>query len=110
MWRSGLWLGSLVWVGACAAEVDTARVDDVLALEGDPEVGEAVYGDNCERCHTDGEGVGQAPYSEVVPASTDEALVTAILEGPGFMPSFDEDLSDQDIADLVAYMVATWGE
>ncbi len=75
-------------------------------------MGETVYEDNCARCHgTDGEG------SPGVPALAGNATVTGdpdrviqtVFEGPGAMPSFRDELSDEEIAAVISYIRNTWG-
>jgi len=77
--------------------------------------GEQVYTDNCVACHREtGQGV-----PGVFPSLADSAVVTGpvqdhaevLLNGrPGtVMRSFADDLSSADIAAVVAYKRATWG-
>jgi len=77
--------------------------------------GEQVYTDNCVACHREtGQGV-----PGVFPSLADSAVVTGpvqdhaevLLNGrPGtVMRSFADDLSNADIAAVVAYKRATWG-
>jgi mono/diheme cytochrome c family protein len=95
----------------CAAPVDDAQVDAVLALTGDATVGEQVYTDNCVDCHEeDGEGMKAASLPEEIPGNPDEDIVRNILAGPWIMPNFVKKLDDQQVADVLAYLRATWGE
>lgn len=88
---------------SCAAALDEERVDDVLALEGDPQTGAAFFSDSCERCHgPDGNGDGQGP--ELVGAGLQRRdIVEAVLKGPWRMPSFSDE-SDQELADVTAFV------
>ena len=72
----------------------------ILALTGDEINGEVLYDANCAACHgTSAEGAsGPAIYDE-----DDHDFVEAIQEGEGSMPAFP-DLSDQDIADIIAFV------
>lgn len=77
--------------------------------------GEQVYSDNCASCHRDeGQGVpGVFPALAASPVVTGpvEEHASVLLEGrPGtVMRSFADDLSNADIAAVVAYKRATWG-
>ena len=88
---------------ACGGE---GRIDDVLALDGDAVAGESVFADECASCHgVDGTG-GSGPDLRGE-GEGDEEIAEAVLFGEGDMPAFDGDLDDQDIADVVAYVVET---
>lgn len=86
---------------ACGGD---GRIDDVLALEGDPTNGEAVYLDTCASCHGDDGSGGSGPDIASESESEDE-LAEVILFGEEDMPAFDGDLTDQEIADVIAYLV-----
>jgi mono/diheme cytochrome c family protein len=60
----------------------------------------------CFECHNgDGTGTGRGPnLAERVPKLTDDAIVHAIDEGPGLMPSFKDKLSAAEKRDLVAWL------
>ena len=91
--------------------VHTERPADILALEGDAAAGADLYAANCAACHgADGSGGTGPALTEEVPAhESDEELLHHIIEGPGDMPSFDW-MTDQQLADLLAYLRATFGE
>jgi mono/diheme cytochrome c family protein len=84
--------------------------------EGDPERGAALFAQNCAVCHGQtGEGRIGAELNDVfVSMSPDAALYQTISEGRAgtFMPAWGEasggPLTDQDIADIIAY-VESWG-
>ena len=78
---------------ACAGE---GRVDDILALTGDPVAGEAVFDSSCASCH----GAAGSGGSGGDP----QGVAETVLFGNDEMPAFDGDLSDQEIADVVAYV------
>lgn len=65
----------------------------------------------CFECHNgDGTGSGRGPnLAERVPKLTDEAISRAIDEGPGFMPSFKDELTAKEKADLVAWLRSRFG-
>lgn len=95
---------------SCAASIEPEQVDAVLALTGDPDAGATVYKDNCVDCHEkNGEGIGDAVLPEKIPANTDEDVVENILAGPWIMPNFVNELDNQQVADVFAYLRATWG-
>ena len=93
-------LSLLLGLTACAT--GDARVDTILALSGDAANGGAVFADNCASCHgADGNGGTE----EGVVGEDDEAeVVETVLNGKETMPSFADALSDQDIADLLAWL------
>ena len=97
--RLGVGLAALVFAG-CGSK--GARVDDILALEGDPVNGAEVYAANCASCHAaDGSG-GSGP--NIQGEDEDAEVAEVVLEGEEDMPAFDGDLTDQEIADVVAYV------
>lgn len=92
---------------ACGG-ADEDRVDDILALDGDAAVGVGVYDKQCSGCHgDDGEGGVGPALDGSVDAYSPEQMVTLILDGQGDMPPHDY-MEDQDIADLLAHLEATW--
>ena len=93
-------------LAACGGGIDEdTRVDTILDLEGDAVAGEAVYRDECATCHgLAGEG-GIGPAMADAADLDEAALVTVVLDGVGdSMPPCDT-LPDQDIADLVAFVL-----
>jgi mono/diheme cytochrome c family protein len=87
-------------LSACA---NGGRADTILALTGDDIAGESLYADHCAVCHAaDGSG-GSGPNlsNKVVGAG----VVNTVLNGAGEMPSF-RTLSDQEVADLLAWLDA----
>lgn len=90
------------------------RLQDILSAEGDAEAGEAVFRaatdeQTCTDCHGEqGEG-GFGPNLESRFASkTEWELMTAILDGRGGMPAWGETLDDEQLADLLAFLRATF--
>ena len=99
--------GLLVGCGDKDGDSASARVDDILALTGDSGSGASVYSGNCAACHgADGEG-GTGPAMSDAASGSDEEIVETVLNGEGSMPSFSS-LEDQEIADLLAYINATF--
>jgi len=80
------------------------------AAEGDPAAGEAVFASaGCGGCHT----VEAAGATGTVGPNLDEAkpdaalVVDRVTNGQGVMPSFKGQLSDKQIHDVAAYVVAS---
>ena len=77
------------------------------AVEGDPTAGAPVYDDNCTVCHaSDGSG-GSGP--DIRSVGTDE-IVETVKNGKEEMPEFGSVLSEQDIADIAAYVTEDLAE
>lgn len=77
-------------------------VDAILALTGDSAAGMTIYSDNCSICHGDsGEGGTGDPLDVAIPAET---IVETVYYGEGIMAAYSETLSDQEIADVAAYV------
>ena len=96
----------LLLIGALAAAVQQP------AAAQEPE-GKALYLKNCAACHqASGKGIPGA-----FPALAGNALVqgpamdaaTVLLKGRGGMPDFSASLSDADIARVLTYARASWG-
>jgi mono/diheme cytochrome c family protein len=60
----------------------------------------------CYRCHNgDGTGTLRGPsLARRIPKLTDEEIVAAIEEGPGFMPSFKGKMDDAELKALTAWL------
>lgn len=61
---------------------------------------------DCWRCHN-GDGLGSAKGPGLalrVPKKSDERLAQVIREGKGRMPGFKDDLSDDEVTQLVAWL------
>ncbi len=82
---------------ACDEDADSKAV---TSLTGDEVNGEVLYDANCAACHgASAEGAsGPAIYDEDA-----DDFVEAIQYGEGSMPAFP-DFSDQDIADVIAFV------
>lgn len=83
---------------ACAGE---GRVDDILALTGDPVAGEAVFDSSCASCHG---AAGSGGSGGALSGGDPQGVAETVLFGNDEMPAFDGDLSDQEIAEVVAYV------
>ena len=84
-------------------------VKAILQLPGDPTTGEKLYGRTCANCHDlNADKIGPA-LKDV--ASDAEYAVTSIRFGTGAMAFYARDiLSDQQIADIVAYIQSKTGQ
>lgn len=72
------------------------------------EAGEVLYDQHCAGCHgASGAGTYAGPPLAVASMS-DEELLDQVLEGSGRMPGFAEKLSDDDLADLIAFLRAAF--
>jgi mono/diheme cytochrome c family protein len=108
MSREALWTLVLLVSGGCGTGDMGDRQTTILDLDGDAVNGADVYDAECAACHgLNGEGnIGPSMAASV--ASNDEGqLVDVMLTGADGMPDF-ADLSDQDIADLVTYLIETY--
>jgi mono/diheme cytochrome c family protein len=92
---------SLVAVAGCSSN---ARTSSVEKMTGTASSGASIYATKCVSCHGSNGRSGSAGV-DVAHEARDEAedAIEKILEGGGGMPSFSN-LSDQDVADLVAYL------
>lgn len=71
-------------------------------IVGDADAGETLFADNCAACHgADGTG-GSGPDITGLDATTVEDTVIA---GEGDMPAYGETFDEQEIADVVAYVL-----
>jgi mono/diheme cytochrome c family protein len=93
---------------------DNARTDAVLALTGDAAAGMATFTSVCgiSTCHgADGNTPGTADtkrLSDVIPTMSDRELCNVILNGQEAMPPQLGTSSDQDVANVVAYVLDTF--
>jgi mono/diheme cytochrome c family protein len=82
-------------------------------LTGDPTAGEAIFKDKggCSSCHTlAAAGATGTVGPNLDTAKPDYRLATArVTNGKGVMPSFKGQLSDQEIANVAAYVVKSTG-
>jgi len=79
------------------------RVDDIVAIDGDPAEGEALFQSTCASCHGSyGEGTDSGRQLLGV-GFDEETVVSAVLTGVGTMPSYST-FTDQQVADVYAYL------
>ena len=106
------WLAAILVFGLAGCGKD--RSEKILALDGDPENGKTVYTENCASCHgASGLGVDDPDNADLTGANLTEAagetdaddeFVGYLLDGNEAMPSFADTLSDQEMADVLAYL------
>lgn len=113
-----LTLSAALFLPACNEEeeddeggnVDSARVDAILALTGDASAGQTIYARcSVSSCHgTDGNSgpAGTPALADEVPEQSDEQLVQIVLGGYGSMPA--QPMEDQDMANVLAYLRDTF--
>jgi mono/diheme cytochrome c family protein len=99
-----LLVASTLAASACGTTSTTdalTRKADIEALTGNSSSGALIYAENCEICHgTDGQS---GTISKNITGEGNSGTITIVLAGEGQMPSFSE-LSDQEIADVAAYV------
>jgi mono/diheme cytochrome c family protein len=91
---------------ACGGGEETGL--GALELQGDASRGESLFAFHCASCHGgDGSGGSQGvDLREEVPHHSDRELVGLMANGKGTMPA--PGLSDQQIADVLAYLRETF--
>lgn len=73
---------------------------------GDPAKGKEVFGSNCAACHGADGGGGTGPALAGEQEFTDPGVVVEqVREGGGGMPAFGDKLSEQELADVSAFVV-----
>ncbi|HXQ89061.1 MAG TPA: c-type cytochrome [Solirubrobacterales bacterium] len=74
---------------------------------GDPAAGETIFAANCAVCHgDDGHGGAGGPDLTTMPlAQTEEGAIEQVTNGGGGMPPFGEQLSEEEISDVAAFVV-----
>ena len=97
-------------LAACGDKGDTGadRASDILALSGDATAGETLYTGNCSGCHG-ADGTGSESFPALTGVTADTTHVNIVIDGitGTSMPGFST-LSDQDIADIFAYIEANF--
>ncbi len=99
-------------LGVCAGLALTASLSIAAPSLADP-AGAQVFSDSCAACHqAEGQGVpGAFPAlagDTFVQGAPDQAA-GVVLHGRGGMPSFANDLSDDQIAQVLTYVRSSWG-
>lgn len=83
-------------------------------LKGDPAAGKAVFAKGgCGGCHTlkaaGATGTVGPNFDQVTPKPDYRLATSRVTNGKGVMPSFKGQLSDQQIADVAAFVVTSIG-
>jgi cytochrome c553 len=73
---------------------------------GDAEAGKTVFAEQCSVCHgSDGHGGNGGPDLRTMPlAKTEEGAIEQVTNGGGGMPAFEGTLSEEEIANVAAYV------
>jgi mono/diheme cytochrome c family protein len=100
-------------VSGCGKDPNT-MTDAELGLNAQQSRGRRVYNLYCLSCHpaysTHGnkgpglKGLYGRPYLPSGLTATDEHVIQSIIQGRGMMPRFGQQVSQQEIQDMVAYM------
>lgn len=91
-----------------------SRTDMILGLSGTSAAGQTVFTNNCgvASCHgADGNTPGTSStkrLSDEIPSLSDKQIVDVVINGEGTMPP-QSALSDQQVADVLAYVQETFG-
>ena len=90
---------------------ETETTETTPGLTGDPVAGKEIFTTNCGGCHTLSDaGTSGTVGPNLDDAQPDAALVTErVTNGQGAMPPFKGTLSDQQIADVAAYVSTAAG-
>lgn len=99
---------SLIFTGPMIASLISFSI-----AQAAPATGAALFAENCAACHQPrGEGIAGAfpALAKSVFVKGDPKLVAAtILNGRGGMPAFRSDLNDAEIATVLTFVRASWG-
>lgn len=89
---------------AAGCEGGGKQTDDILSLTGDAANGEAVFSANCAVCHGSDATGGSGPNLLNEVAEERGEFVETIVGGEDEMPAFGDTLTDQEIADVLAWL------
>lgn len=100
--RAGLWVAGLLGGAAMAGTPDPGQVA----------VGDQLYRQLCQRCHGYRLQTSGAASFDLrrFPAGDPRRFHDAVMHGKDQMPAHDDILTDEDVAALFAYVVATQRE
>lgn len=93
----------VAFLAACNSTPSNADVARIAALTPDNANGTTVYADNCAVCHGDTGGGGTGPKLAGAAYALDK-VIDSVFNGNEAMPTFGGSLSDQEIADVAAYV------
>lgn len=86
---------------------ETTETGEEEPAEGDPAAGKPVFVANCGTCHT----LADAGTTGTIGPDLDESqpdlelVVDRVTNGQGLMPAFGDSLSEEEIANVSAYVV-----
>ena len=92
--------------GVTETHEDETETHDESNLEGDAVAGKSIFVTNCASCHT----LGDAGTTGTIGPNLDESqpsfehVIDRVTHGRGVMPAFEDTLSEQEIADVAAYV------
>eukprot|EP00970_Alexandrium_tamarense_P011167 scaffold2372_cov198-Alexandrium_tamarense.AAC.30 len=100
---------------AVAGAAVTAGVAVSPAFAGDVGAGEQIFNANCAACHAGGQNVimpdktleKEALEQYLAGGRNEKAVMTQVTNGKNAMPAFGGRLSDEDIANVASYVIAT---
>jgi mono/diheme cytochrome c family protein len=106
-----LWLGSLLLVAGCRHLAPSKPLNELTPQE---QAGRQVFVSRCSSCHyADSEkglngpgleGLFRKPYLPSGLTANDTRVTAVILHGRNMMPAQGDTLTDQQLADLLAYL------
>ncbi|ACI65608.1 cytochrome c6, cytochrome c553 [Phaeodactylum tricornutum CCAP 1055/1] len=105
---------SKVAKGAAAVGVG-AVIAAAPALAGDVGAGEQIFNANCAACHAGGQNVimpektleKEALDQYLAGGRSEKAIISQVTGGKNAMPAFGGRLSDEEIANVAAYVLAS---
>jgi cytochrome c6 len=100
--------------GAAAVGVG-AVIAAAPALAGDVGAGEQIFNANCAACHAGGQNVimpektleKEALDQYLAGGRTEKSIISQVTGGKNAMPAFGGRLSDEEIANVAAYVLAS---
>ena len=102
---------ALVFLGGCSHMPPAKPLNQLTPQEG---AGQRIFVSHCAGCHyansTKGlhgpglEGLFRKPYLPSGGVANDTRVTAVILRGRNMMPAMSNTLSDQELADLLAYL------
>lgn len=102
----------LLLLTACPEGENETERHPAFGLTGNADAGADVYASTCVSCHAaDGTGGTGTDLTETVPGMSRDELIEVLVDGiPGTsMVSYASILTDQQIADVAAYVLREWG-
>jgi mono/diheme cytochrome c family protein len=98
-------------LAACGPSDPSGRAQPISALNGDAARGGPLFTQQCASCHgANGKGDAASGASDLTPLSkkyTTFMFASVVVNGSGRMPPMPA-LKDQEVADIVAYIKATF--